>query len=387
STAPVPSVAISANPGNSVCSGVTVTYTAVPTNGGTSPAYQWTRNGSNITGANSATYSVVAGTGIVNGDAIRCVLTSNATCASPATANSSIITMTVNPVVTPSVAINVPSSTICAGSSVTFTASPTNGGTSPTYQWRRNGLNISGATGLTYTTSTLANNDVISCVMTSNAACQTASTSTSNNITITISSAGVWLGTTNSNWATTSNWCSGAVPISTTDVNISTGTPFQPQLSANSFCNNLSIGTGANLTLNGQNLTVSGAFSGAGTITGSTTSSMTITGTGNAGTFNMSQASESSKTLSNLTLNRTSSGSVTLGDNLNLSTDLTLSNGTLNTAGKLRLLSTATKTARIGQVTGTGNISGNVIAEKFAPAGSTGWANIGNSVNNDILLN
>ncbi|MFN5628432.1 MAG: hypothetical protein ACK48W_04015, partial [Bacteroidota bacterium] len=197
---------------------------------------------------------------------------------------------------------------------------------------------------------------------------------------------GTWLGLTNA-WSATSNWCAGLIPTSTTDVNISTGVPFQPQLSTNSFCNDLNIGIGAALTLNGQRITVSGAFGGTGTIIGSTTSSMTIVGTGNAGTYYMSNATASSKTLSNLTLNRTSSGSVTLGDTLYLSTDLTLSNGTLNTAGKLRLLSTATKTARIGQVTGTGNISGNVIAEKFAPAGSTGWANIGNSVNNDILLN
>jgi hypothetical protein len=64
------------------------------------------------------------------------------------------------------------------------------------------------------------------------------------------------------------------VPISSTNVDISTGVPFQPHLSSSSVCNNLSIGTGANLALNGQNLTVSGSFSGAGTITGSTTSSM-----------------------------------------------------------------------------------------------------------------
>jgi len=100
----------------------------------------------------------------------------------------------------------------------------------------------------------------------------------------------------------------------------------------------------------------------------------------------MSNASASEKTLSNLTISRTA-GNVTLGDTLYLSTDLTLSNGTLNTSGKLRLLSTAAKTARIGEVTGTGNISGFVIAEKYAPAGLTGWANIGNPVNNDILLN
>jgi hypothetical protein len=246
STAPVPSVAISASPGNSVCTGVTVTYTAVPTNGGTSPAYQWTRNGSNITGANSSTYSVVAGTGIVNGDVIRCVLTSNATCASPTTANSSIITMTVNPIVTPSLVINVPSSTICAGSSATFTASPTNGGTSPTYQWRRNGLNISGATGLTYTTTTLANNDVISCVMTSNAPCQTASTATSNNITITVDCPVIWLGTTSTNWNTGSNWSTGVVPTSSDNILIS-------NLAVND-CVLSGIAAVNNFTLNGSTL-------------------------------------------------------------------------------------------------------------------------------------
>jgi hypothetical protein len=197
--------------------------------------------------------------------------------------------------------------------------------------------------------------------------------------------AGTWLGISN-NWSLNSNWCGGLVPVATTDVSVYTGVAFQPQLSANSFCNNLLIGTGATLALNGQNLNVTGAFSGAGTIVGSTTSSMTIVGTGNAGTFNMSNASASEKTLSNLTISRTA-GNVTLGDTLYLSTDLTLSNGTLNTSDKLRLLSTAAKTARIGQVTGTGNISGNVIAEKYAPGGLTGWANIGNPVNNDILLN
>ncbi len=384
-SAVTPTITIS-TASNTVCSGTSVTFTASTSGGGAGPLYQWTKNGTNIPLATSITYVATAGTNFVTGDIIRCVLTSNASCRTATNVTSSGITMTVNPLVTPSIVISIPSSTICSGTSVTFTATPTNGGSSPSYQWKKNTINIPSATSSTYTTSTLATNDVISCVLTSNAPCPVPSaTATSNNITITVNSSGVWLGTTSNNWSTTSNWCGSAVPISSTNVDISTGVPFQPQLSASSLCNNLSLGTGATLTLNGQNLTVSGAFSGAGTIVGSTTSSITITGTGNAGTFNMSQASESSKTLSNLNLNRTSSGSVTLGDNLNISTDLTLSNGTLNTAGKLRLLSTASKTASIGQVTGTGNISGNVIAEKFAPGGSTGWANIGNPVNSDLI--
>jgi hypothetical protein len=49
---------------------------------------------------------------------------------------------------------------ICSGTSVTFTAT-TSGISSPTYQWYKNGVAIAGATSLTYSTTSLANNDQI----------------------------------------------------------------------------------------------------------------------------------------------------------------------------------------------------------------------------------
>lgn len=69
---------------------------------------------------------------------------------------------------------------ICSGSSITFTSSILRGGTAPTYQWRKNGVNIPGATAPTYTTTTLINNDHISCFVTANTDCATATTATSN---------------------------------------------------------------------------------------------------------------------------------------------------------------------------------------------------------------
>jgi hypothetical protein len=53
------------------------------------------------------------------------------------------------------------SGSICAGTSVTFTATTT-GLTTPSFQWHKNGTAISGATNATYTTSSLSNNDQIS---------------------------------------------------------------------------------------------------------------------------------------------------------------------------------------------------------------------------------
>src|SRR5687768_10990242 len=161
----VPAVSISADPGNRICAGTNVTYTATPTNGGT-PSYQWKLNGNNV-GTNSMTYS---NSTIVNGDVVTVVMTSSLGCASPTTATSNGITMTVGSTVVPAISISAnPGNTICAGTNVTFTATPTNGGT-PSYQWKLNGNNV-GTNSVTYSNSALANGDVVTVVMTSSLGC------------------------------------------------------------------------------------------------------------------------------------------------------------------------------------------------------------------------
>jgi hypothetical protein len=68
---------------NSICTGMTVTYTATVTNGGTNPVYQWLVNGSNV-GANSATYATNT---IAAADNVQCVVTNNDTCPVSGTSN------------------------------------------------------------------------------------------------------------------------------------------------------------------------------------------------------------------------------------------------------------------------------------------------------------
>src|SRR5258705_457231 len=175
-----PSVSIGAEPGNTICTGTNVTFTATPTNGGT-PSYQWKVNGVNA-GTNSNTFQSST---LVNADAVTVVMTSSLACANPATATSNSITMVVTGTDAPSVTI-APSSdnTICTGTNVTFTATPTNGGT-PSYQWKVNGVNA-GTNSNTFQSSTLANSDVVTVVMTSSLACANPATATSNSITMVV---------------------------------------------------------------------------------------------------------------------------------------------------------------------------------------------------------
>ena len=161
-----------------IASGTSVTFTATP-NGGTSRTYQWKKNGNNV-GTNSTTYTDAT---LTNGDVITCVMTSNNACGSSITATSNAITMLVT--VPPSVSITASTTTICAGTSVTFTATPTNGGT-PSYVWKKNGNTMSGEVSSTYTTTGLANGDIISCVMTSSLANASPTTATSNSVTMTV---------------------------------------------------------------------------------------------------------------------------------------------------------------------------------------------------------
>jgi len=170
------SISASANP---VCAGTSVTFTAIPINGGTSPSFQWKVNGINA-GTDNPTYSYIP----ANGDLVSCVLTSNAACTSgnPATSNS--ITMTVNPLQVVSVTIAASANPVCAGTTVTYMATPTNGGTSPSYQWKVNGVNV-GTNNPVYS-YTPVNNDVVTCLLTSNVICTSNNPATSNFITMTV---------------------------------------------------------------------------------------------------------------------------------------------------------------------------------------------------------
>ncbi|MBI2057346.1 T9SS type A sorting domain-containing protein, partial [Candidatus Pacearchaeota archaeon] len=94
-------------------------------------------------------------------------------------------TVNVTPSVTPSVLISASSINICSGDQVIFTATPTNGGSSPSYQWKLNGGNV-GTNSSTYSNSSLSNGDQVYCIMTSNANCANPTTATSNTITISV---------------------------------------------------------------------------------------------------------------------------------------------------------------------------------------------------------
>jgi gliding motility-associated-like protein len=170
-----PAISIAASQ-NNICPGTNVTFTATPTNGG-SPVYQWLLNGNN-TGLNSPAY---ASSSLSNGDVISCRLTSNATCLAISDATSNNITMIVNAQVAPAVSINISANNICAGTQVIFTASPTNGGNPPVYQWQLNGNNA-GTNSPTFSSSTFTNGDVVNCVMTSSSACVTPASIASNSI-------------------------------------------------------------------------------------------------------------------------------------------------------------------------------------------------------------
>src|SRR5664280_2252904 len=171
-------IAADANP---VCAGTTVNFTATLINGGAAPVYQW-YNGATPVGTNSATYSYIP----ANGDVITVLLTSNVTCQSGGPATSNAITMSVNPILPVSISILADANPVCAGTTVNFTATQTNGGTTPVYQWY-NGATPVGTNSATYSYIP-ANGDVITVLLTSNVTCQSGGPATSNMITMTVNS-------------------------------------------------------------------------------------------------------------------------------------------------------------------------------------------------------
>jgi len=143
STGPNPPV-ITTQPSNqAVTLGQTATFSVTAT--GTQPlTYQWQKGNSNISGATSASYTTPATTAADDGAQFK-VSVSNAAGSVASTA----ATLTVNS--TPSITTQPSDQTVTAGQTATFSVAAT--GAAPlSYQWRKGGSDISGATSSSYTT-------------------------------------------------------------------------------------------------------------------------------------------------------------------------------------------------------------------------------------------
>ena len=81
------------------------------------------------------------------------------------------VSVTENPLLSASVSIT--GTTACPGGVLLFTATPVNGGTSPTYQWYNNGVVIPNETASTYSASGLLAGDVINVKMIPSGSCVT----------------------------------------------------------------------------------------------------------------------------------------------------------------------------------------------------------------------
>lgn len=275
-TTPVtPTVSVVAS-GTNICQGTSVTFTATANGAGT---YQWKKNGVNV-GTNSITYTEST---LNQGDIVYCEFTAGITCAVTAPANSNFVIITVNAPVTPSITINSSATTICAGTLVNFTAAIADGGTAPAYQWKKNGVNA-GTNNAAYSDNTIANGDIITCELTSNANCVAAAQANSNGIVIAVNTPAtpsINITTTNNNScpgsvvsfnATITN--GGATPVYQWKINgANAGT--NNAIFTNSTLNNGDIVT-CELTSNQNCITSTFAVSNAISITRSTPVTPTI---------------------------------------------------------------------------------------------------------------
>ena len=193
---PAVSVTITAS-ANPACPGATIDFASTVINGGPNPIYQWQVNNANILGATGPTYS---NNSLTSGDVVTVIVIGNGSCTYGNPATSNPITMSVAPPSGVALTITVsPGTEVCLGMPVTFTATPTNGGLTPSYQWKVNGLNA-GTNSATFVTTTLNNGDVVTCFITSNSPCISGiPTATSNQLLITVNPYGntaVVIGTT-----------------------------------------------------------------------------------------------------------------------------------------------------------------------------------------------
>ncbi|MDQ3414415.1 MAG: immunoglobulin domain-containing protein, partial [Verrucomicrobiota bacterium] len=127
--------------------------------------YQWKKNGVDITGATRSTYTTPPAAETDNGALFSVVVTNKL---GSATSRSAVLTVSTS-MVPPSIITGPTNQRVRSGTTATF--SVTAQGTPPlSYQWRKNGVEIVGATGSSYTTppTTTTDNGSLFSVVVSN---------------------------------------------------------------------------------------------------------------------------------------------------------------------------------------------------------------------------
>ncbi len=117
-----------------VCDGSTATFTVVAAGSGLT--YQWRKAGTDISGA-TASSLVIANASASDAGNYDVVVTGSC-----GTVTSATVALTINPVTT--ITAQPVAQTVCNSGSATFSVTAT--GSALTYQWRKGGVNISGAT-------------------------------------------------------------------------------------------------------------------------------------------------------------------------------------------------------------------------------------------------
>jgi hypothetical protein len=149
---PVPPVITTGPTGKTVNVGQTATFHLAAT--GSAPMhYQWQKDTVNINGANDSAYTTPATVTADSGTSFRCVVSNAAGSVTSASVHLTVITP-YPPVVT----LQPRDTTVLDGHAVSFNVSAT--GTAPlTYQWQKNGADIGGATGSSFSIPAAARSD------------------------------------------------------------------------------------------------------------------------------------------------------------------------------------------------------------------------------------
>jgi hypothetical protein len=271
-----------------------------------------------------------------------------------------------NPV--PSVVLSR-SNNLCAGNAVTYTATPTNGGGSPNYDFRVNGISVQSGSANTLINPTLNPGDVVDCEMTSSDDCAIPSTGTSNSFVV--CGTLTWQGGT-STWLTPSNWLPAVSPNNCAlDVIIPAGTPNDPDISTPISIGSISFpSTTVNIDLSAD-LTVCGNITGAGAAAFSGAGKVIMTGA----------APTVSADVDFDILRLANATGANLTGAINIYESLELASGAA-TATNLTFKSTAQNDYSILNNFGgnTGSITGTIHAERYVPVLGTNQHHMGSPI-------